>query len=388
MIKIKKIIKRLILVLPVISFLTVYASIPDEISVTKGQNLSLRWGFYSNIPTDSIGRYDCDVKLLGLPVKTVSVSVNPERYVVPSGESIGVKIYTDGVLVVGLGSVCDKFNTVYEPAKQSGVRIGDRITEINGNRINSIEDFTRAINECSGQAFIKIVRNDREFTAAVNGIYSEADNCYKLGLWVRDSTAGIGTLTFYNPQNSTFGALGHGICDSDTGDVLIARKGSVNECKIINVLQGKKGSPGELVGSFKPALIGNITTNCSVGIFGTCKKIPDLEPVMVASRYQVKTGKAQVLCDIDGNGVSSYEIEITRIISKSSESNKDFVIKVTDKNLIEKTGGIVQGMSGSPIIQNERLVGAVTHVFINDSSKGYGVFAERMLIETEKIQKR
>lgn len=385
--KIKKYLKNLFIVLPITAFLTAYASIPGQISVTRGHSLNLSWGMETEAPTDNIGKYDCRVKFLGLlPIKTVNVSVNPEQYVVPSGEAIGVRLYTDGVLVIATGCVKDENGVTYEPAKMSGIEVGDRIVRINGEKIISTEDFTEKINTCKGQAVLDVVREDKNFQTRIFGTYSKADKAYKLGLWVRDSTAGIGTLTFYNPSNGSFGALGHGICDSDTGNVLVVRRGSINRCRIIDAVKGEKGSPGELIGSFCPEVLGEIDSNCSVGIFGSSKRVSEAEAVKVATRYQIKKGKAQVMCDVDGNGVKTYEIEITKPSMVTSESNKDFVIKVTDKDLLVKTGGIVQGMSGSPILQNGKLVGAVTHVLVNDPTKGYGIFIENMLSEAEKVE--
>jgi len=386
-IKIKKNLKNLFIVLPLTAFLVAYTSIPGQICVTKGHNLNLSWGMEADAPTDNIGRYDCRVKFLGVvPIKTVNVSVNPQQYVVPSGEAIGVRMYTDGVLVIATGSVRNENGVACEPAKMSGLEIGDRIVKINGEKIISTEDFTEKITACNGQALLDVVREDKSFQTRIAGVYSHKEKCYKLGIWVRDSTAGIGTLTFYNPSNSSFGALGHGICDSDTGDILVVRKGSINRCRIIDAVKGEKGTPGELIGSFCPEVLGEIDSNCSVGIFGSAKKISEADVVKVATRYQLKKGKAEVMCDVDGKGTKTYEIEITKPSMITSESNKDFVIKVTDKELLEKTGGIVQGMSGSPILQNGKLVGAVTHVFVNDPTKGYGIFIENMLAEAEKVK--
>lgn len=386
MIEIKKLKKSLVLVFPVILFLNVYAAIPEEISVTKGNRLRFGWGLETKVPTDSVGRYDCSVRLLGVPVKTVNVSVNPKRYVIPSGEAIGVKIYTEGVLVVGMSSVKDGDGKFSEPARDAGLLIGDRIIQINGEKIVSNEEFMEKIEQCKGVARLTVVREEKEFFADIYGVYSTTSGGYKLGLWIRDSTAGIGTMTFYNPDNGTYAALGHGICDSDTKGLLVARRGSINSCRVVDVIKGKNGKPGELMGSFDSRVVGDVVANCSVGVIGRARSLPDAEPVRVASALSVREGKATVLCDVDGGGVSSYEIEITKLSVRSSESNKDFVIKVTDKSLIEKTGGIVQGMSGSPILQNGNIVGAVTHVFVNNPTKGYGIFIENMLTEVEKIK--
>lgn len=370
--------------LSITTILTIYMSIPQEISVTKGCSIDLKLGLSASAPTESVGRYDCCVKLLGVPIKTVNVSVNPERYVIPSGEAIGVKIYTDGVLVVGTGPVYGADKRIFEPAKDAGIEVGDRITKVNGQKFAGTEEFVRLVDECKGEVVLEVIRDKSVFEAKMSGISSNGG--YKLGLWVRDSTAGIGTMTFYSPQDGTFAALGHGICDSDTGDILVARSGSINSCKIIDVIKGKNGEPGELFGTFKSDVAGDIAFNCDVGIYGKYRKVSESAPVLVATQYQVEKGEAEVMCDIDGNGVKSYKIEITKFTAKSPSSNKDFVIKITDDELLEKTGGIVQGMSGSPIIQDGKLIGAVTHVFVNNPQKGYGIFVERMIEEAEKIR--
>ena len=217
-------------------------------------------------------------------------------------------------------------------------------------------------------------------------VYSPREGCYKAGLWVRDSTAGIGTLTFYNPENYTFAALGHGICDYDTDLLMKSGGGSINFCKIKSVIKSEKGAPGEILGEFSPKAEGSILTNSDLGIYGEIASLPDAAAVPVASRFEIKTGDAEILCDVDGQGPSAYTIEITRVATSARLSGKSLVFRITDRGLLEKTGGIVQGMSGSPILQNGKLVGAVTHVFVNDASKGYGIFAENMLDMTNIIE--
>ena len=378
---------KVMIVLPVLAFLVAYTAIPEKVTVMQGQSLDFRWGIKAAESTENTGSFDYRVKLFNcIPIKTVNVSVTPNCYVIPSGEAIGVKIYTDGVLVVGMSDVCDEDGKRCEPAKKAGICVGDRIVAVNGEEITGTSAFSKKINDCSGDANLRVIRGDDIMDINVDAVYSAENDSYKVGLWVRDSTAGIGTLTFYNPQNSTFAALGHGICDSDTDEIMTVRRGSVSGCNIRRVEKGTNGSPGELIGDFSGDKIGDIALNCNVGIYGRSSNIPDKEPVKVASRLEVKEGKAQILCDIDGTGVKSYDIEITKVSKSPKVSNKSFVIKVTDDILLQKTGGIVQGMSGSPILQNGRIVGAVTHVFVNDPTRGYGIFIENMLAEAEKIK--
>ena len=378
---------KVMLVLPLLAFLVAYTAIPEKVTIMQGQRLDFRWGITAVASTENTGSFDCRVKLFNfIPIKTVNVSVMPSRYVIPSGEAIGVKIHTDGILVVGMSDVLSENGKLCEPAKKAGISIGVRIIAVNGDKITNTGGFCKKVNDCGGNAELSIGRNDNVMNVRVNAVYSPQSKSYKVGLWVRDSTAGIGTLTFYDPENSTFAALGHGICDSDTKEIMTVKRGSVNMCNIRRVEKGEDGTPGELVGDFSGKELGDVITNCQVGIYGHANHIPEKEPIKVASRFQVKEGKAEILCDVDGTGPKTYEIEITKVSKSPKITNKSFVLKVTDPNLIEKTGGIVQGMSGSPILQNDKLVGAVTHVFVNDPTKGYGIFIENMLAEAEKVK--
>lgn len=378
--------KKFLLVLPILTFLAAYNAVPENVTVTQGARLDFRWGITSEASTEQTGEFDCCAKLLNfIPIKTVNVSVTPRFCVVPSGEAIGVKVHTDGVLVVGVGDVTEKSGKKCRPAAKAGIETGDRIVSVNGEGISDTSVFSRKINDCDGKAELGIVRGGEMINVNIEAAYSRESDCYKVGLWVKDSTAGIGTLTFYNPENSTFGALGHAICDSDTKTILTVGRGTVNPCRVKGSYKAKNGEPGELFGDFEDKVIGRITENCSIGIYGHAENIPQGGAIPVASRFQVETGSAKVLCDIDGAGTKAYDIEITKISKVPGISNKSFVITVTDPALIQKTGGIIQGMSGSPIIQNDMLVGAVTHVFVNDAKKGYGIFAENMLDMTFKI---
>ena len=364
--------------MPVFLFLTIYSVVPEKVTLMEGESLDLKRGITATAHAVKKDSYSLDVRLLNvIPIKTVDVRVLPKTALIPSGEAIGVKLFCDGVLVVGISDVKMGNGDFKEPAKDAGILVGDRILEVDGKKVSGIDDFVEKINDTKGVSALLIARGEDSFIKNLAPVYSEESRDYKVGLWVRDSTAGIGTLTFYNPETRTFGALGHGICDSDTKELMSVRTGSISRCNIRNVIKGKKGIAGELTGEFSGNDIGEITGNTSSGILGKANEIPDIQPVFAASRFDVQKGDAEILCDVTGNGPQSYKIEITKISLKSEEKN--MVLKVTDERLITKTGGIVQGMSGSPILQNGKIVGAVTHVFVNDPQKGYGIFIENML---------
>ena len=314
-----------------------------------------------------------------------TVNSTAQVNVIPSGEAIGVKLYTDGVFAVDTGSISDEFGNEFSPAKKAGIKKGDRIVGLNGVPVTDTDSLRQLINSENGHITLKIMREDSALEIPIEAIFSKDTNSYLIGLWVRDSAAGIGTLTFYNPENSTFAALGHGVCDYDTDALLLARGGWVGDCRIKGVIKSRNGAPGELLGEFSSGTIGGIVKNTELGLYGNAEKIPDSPLVPVASRFEVAEGAAQFLCDIDGTGVKAYDIKITKISNTAELSGKNFVFKVCDSALLEKTGGVVQGMSGSPILQNGKLVGAVTHVFVNDSSRGYGIFAENMLDMTNSV---
>lgn len=361
----KKIKKSLIL-LPVFAFLAAYNSVPADITVTQGQKAEFIWGSIAGENTQTTGNFEYQAKLFNVvPIKTVNVSVAPQAYVIPSGEAIGVKLHTDGVLAVGTGEVTDENGIKRRPAEKAGITAGDRIISVNGKKITDTASFSKLIRESGGTANLELIRGNETVGISVQTAYSSANGGYMLGLWVKDSAAGIGTMTFYNPSNGTFAALGHAICDSDTETILAVGDGVVSPCEVNGCYKGQRGKPGELLGVFSDKITGKITKNCAIGIYGNTTKIPDNQPIPVAARFQIKQGSAVLMCDADGNGVQTYNVEIIKISRSPNVSNKCFVIKVKDERLIEKTGGIVQGMSGSPIIQDGMLVGAVTHVCVN-----------------------
>ncbi len=415
-IKQKKILKTLLLLFPVIFILNIYSSVPGNLRIPENTTyeFSLRpFCSVTNRPSSTLpaantvqamlsdnggdislntgntGEYSLSMKLFNcIPIKTINVTVTPKTYVVPSGSPIGVKLHTKGILIVSISDVTAVGNIQKSPGKAAGLKEGDRILAVNGTEVDSSETFTKLVNEIRSAVTLTIARDDQTFDVQVTPELSAEENKFKLGIWVRDSTAGIGTLTFYDPLNSAFGALGHAITDVDTGDVMTVNTGNIMGCKIISVTKGESGTPGELTGSFSGKSLGAIAMNSELGIYGYINNFENLhamEPVEVATRFQIKEGAAVILADVDGNGVGQYNVEIEKVSKSGGINNKGIILKITDPVLMEKTGGIVQGMSGAPILQNNMLVGAVTHVFVNDPQRGYGIFAENMLDMTNSL---
>jgi stage IV sporulation protein B len=307
--------------------------------------------------------------------------------VIPGGQPIGVKLHTDGPLVVGFADIDTSHGRQQSPAAIAGIEVGDSIMEIEGIRIEDNASITKAVNHCGEKTInIKVKRNNMEKMIQVKASATTIDGEYKLGIWVRDSTAGIGTLTFYDPDIKKFGALGHPINDVDTGSLLSIKRGAIYNAKIVSVKIGEKGKPGELRGIFSESEeIGQLKKNTLTGIYGdvngVCTKGIYKEPIPVAMQNEIKEGPAKILSSINGNDVKEYDIVIEKLTHQTKANSKSMVIRITDPELLEKTGGIVQGMSGSPIIQNGKLVGAITHVFVNKPDTGYGIYIEWMLEE-------
>jgi len=311
--------------------------------------------------------------------------------VYPGGTSVGIKLSTKGVLVVGHSDIESVEGKVESPAKNSGIELGDVLIKINGEEIQSSKDLSKKIKNLDNSKInVDYLRNGNIENKEID--LEKENNEYKLGLWVRDSTAGIGTLTFYDKNTSIFGALGHPITDGDTNKPFIVRNGDLLNSSVISVRKGEKGSPGELKGLFvnEKESLATIEKNTEAGIFGEASA--DLvnpafnKPLKVGFRNEIKEGAAKIITTIDENGPKMYDIEIVKLLPQEEPGPKSMVIKVTDEELLEKTGGIVQGMSGSPIIQDDKLVGAVTHVLINKPDVGYGIYIEWMLKDAGVIE--
>ena len=299
----------------------------------------------------------------------------------PGGVPFGVKFHTDGLIVIGFSDITGEGGRS-NPAYDAGLREKDVITKINGAPVSGVSQLTEAVDGSSGgEITVTYRRGGRENVAHVFPKYSSEDGRYKTGLLIRDSGAGIGTVTFIDPTSLSFGGLGHGICDGDTGELIPMDRGSVLDVTISGIAKGAVGAPGEIKGYFGGCKTGTLSSNTSCGVYGTFASLPEnlpTEPMRVGTRSQLREGEAYIYCTLDGGDPCKYTVKISDI-NLSANGNKCFTVKVTDKALIEKTGGIVRGMSGSPIIQNGKLVGAVTHVLVNDPTTGYGIFIENML---------
>ena len=335
--------------------------------------------------TDGATEMDYTVKLMHvIPVKTVSVKLEQRKYLALGGELVGVRLKTEGLLVVSTERFADETGEIVNPAGDAGIKKGDILLSVNGREITENGVLTEAIEGSGGAPLRLLVRRDgAETTRFLTPYKTAATGLYKGGLWVRDSTVGVGTLTFSDLETGAIAALGHGIYDADTKSLLEISMGDICTATVSTIKKGAAGSPGEITGVLGSNVLGSISENSEEGIFGSLYYLegePELYPMATFS--EVHTGPAQVVCTVTNGEKQTYDIEITKI-SDQKDSVKNMTLKVTDQTLLAETGGIVQGMSGSPILQDGMLVGAVTHVFVNDPKSGYGIFAETMLEHTQ-----
>lgn len=317
----------------------------------------------------------------GAVIKPVSVQVVERDMVIPAGTPFGIKMFTEGVMVVGLSDI-DMQGRAVNPAKSAGIRTGDIILSLDGKNVSYNEDVGRIIDQSGGRTIkVSLSRSGVTREVSLTPAKSPTDDSYRAGMWVRDSSAGIGTMTFYDPQSKVFAGLGHAICDVDTGELMPLSSGEAVDVTITGVSRGTSGSPGELRGTFGSSrTIGELFKNEITGVYGKSGVSPvQAAPVPVATRSEIKPGAAVIYSTVEGKKPQAYSINIDRIAATDANPTKNMVIRITDEKLISATGGIVQGMSGSPIIQNGKLVGAVTHVFVNDPTRGYAIFAENMI---------
>ena len=323
-------------------------------------------------------------------VATASSKSYNDLKLYPGGVPFGVKFHTDGLIVIGFSDIVSGGERS-NPAYDAGLREKDVIIKINGSPATGVSQLTEAADGASGgEITVTYRRAGRERIAHVSPKYSEAEGKYKTGLLIRDSGAGIGTVTYIDPETLSFGGLGHGICDGDTGELIPMDRGNVLDVTISGIAKGAVGAPGEIKGYFGGNKTGTLISNTSCGVYGSFASLPGnlpTQPMSVGLKGELREGDAYIYCTLDSGAPCKYKIKISDI-NLSATGNKCFTVKVTDKSLIEKTGGIVRGMSGSPIIQNGKLVGAVTHVLINDPTTGYGIFIENMLNATQMPQAR
>ncbi|MEG1849025.1 MAG: SpoIVB peptidase [Oscillospiraceae bacterium] len=372
--------------------LSLAVMMPDTYYVAQGEQFGIHsslgirvTGLTQQMPLEVYSRagnrYRMDLELPGgAAIKSVAVQVVERDMVIPGGRPFGIKMFTEGVMVVGMSDL-DMNGRSVNPAKEAGIRTGDILLTMNGQKIAYNEDVGKIVSASGGSPIeVTLRRGTAQQTLHLQPVSSPADGSYKAGMWVRDSSAGIGTMTYYNPTTKIFAGLGHAICDVDTGDVMPLASGEAVDVTITGVNRGTSGFPGELKGMFSGSRpIGSLCLNGETGIYGTADRSPiDAQPVELATRGEVQIGEAILYTTVEGKLPQAYSISIERIAAGDANPTKNMVIRVTDPRLLQITGGIVQGMSGSPVLQNGRLVGAVTHVFVNDPTRGYGIFAENM----------
>jgi len=371
-------------------------ALPDQVSSYSSKDINFNKIYSISTQNDAqvdfqnnqrVSQAESEIRLFGIiPVKNADVSSKKVKSVYVSGESFGIKLYTDGVIIVGTKDV-DTAGGKSNPAKEAGLETGDIITEINNKKVYASTEVEDILNDNNGNDYkIKIKRNGNYKTYTLKPAYSASEGRYKAGIWVRDSTAGIGTVTFYNPENKTIAALGHPITDVDTNEIMPILNGEAVRATVTKLYKSSGGDTGSLCCDFSNHTIGKLSLNSSCGIYGKYDSdITGRQLFQIALQQEIEKGPAELLCTIDSNGPKLYSVEITRISYRAGNNDKNLIVKITDPELLEKTGGIVQGMSGSPIIQNGKLIGALTHVIVDNPEKGYGIFAEKMAEQSENV---
>lgn len=375
-------------------FILIYGTmkdhIPDEIFVYADEETDWETFFQEplisydeTVEVSQNGSYQIRCKWLGvLPLKTIKVHTVEKQEVLVSGSPVGIYMETKGVLVIDSGEITDREVIRRTPAEHI-IQSGDYICEIDGKVLTGKRQLMQLVRENQGEPMeLQVIRHQETIKLEMTPVETE-DGSYKLGIWVRDNIQGIGTLTYVEP-NGTFGALGHGISDADTGERLEISDGDLYRADILSIRKGTAGTPGELRGVInyrEENRIGTICGNSQYGIRGQMepgKYTESMKKIPTGLKQEIQTGKAEIRCDI-GDGIREYQCEILEIDSNAKDTNKCFVLRITDDDLLSRTGGIVQGMSGSPVLQNGKLIGAITHVFVNDPTKGYGIFIENMM---------
>src|SRR5690625_4928246 len=394
-----------LLFLPFLTDLKQYISIPNKIitfesdhpmsiphlgndfQVTANNNniVAHNTNIYPNKPGESTLVY----KKANIPVKKVNVSVLGDKKVIPGGQSVGVQLHTLGVLVVGHHLV-NNIEASHSPGEKADIHVGDVILEMNGNKINQLEDVKPIVAKAGKNKEninVKIKRGKDIIKTKLEPTLNKKDNDYQIGLYIRDSATGIGTISFYDEETGKYGALGHIISDADTKRPIEIHEGKIVRSSVTSIEKGNQGLPGEKQAKFsmKDKELGTITKNSPFGIFGelTPEKLKEPEnqkPMSIGLSHEVEKGPAHILTVVEGEKVEKFDIEIINTLPQKFPATKGMVIKITDERLLDKTGGIVQGMSGSPIIQNDKIIGAVTHVFVNDPTSGYGVHIEWLFV--------
>ncbi len=402
----KKIIPIICFLLVTLIYVTNITAIPNNIILLKNEELNLgniagvtvnvkNNKDYTAVQTvaganDSSSSKEVTLQLSlfnAIPLKDITVNVIPTTTVIPVGTTVGLKLYTNGVLVVGKAEVNGR-----KPYEKTGIEEGDMIVSLDEKIVTCTADLIKKVNDSKGRELnVKYIREGKEYQTEITPIQTSS-NEYKLGLWVRDAAAGVGTITYYEPSTGNFAALGHGILDIDTEKLITIAKGEIVTANILSIIKGEKGTPGEIRGTIASNnTIGQVSKNTNLGIYGKINDVSQLNiatsnELEVAVRNEIKIGKAEIICSLENGVKNSYEIQIKKIFKNNNTDNKSMLIEVTDERLLEKTGGIIQGMSGSPIVQNGKFIGAVTHVLVNNPKQGYAVFADMMIKEMRSLK--
>lgn len=405
--KILKISLVLIVLIVIYAYALVITNLPDTLIVFEGENIKLNtlYGMTINLKDEAYeamltssnigektfnekGTTTLTASLFDFDIKDIEVNILDKTSVIPVGKIAGIKLYTKGVLVVGMSEIEGK-----KPYERSNIQEGDIITNINNNEIENTTELIECINKSNGDPLNITYVADGETKECDITPVKNGEGKYQIGLWVRDSAAGIGTITFYEPETSSFVALGHGITDIDTSEIIDISSGELVNTKILSIVKGEVGTPGKIQGALdNQKSIGTIYKNTRLGIYGKVKVESNLLPnysntMEVAGRDEIKLGKASILCSVENsNQIEEFEIEIEKKFTNNNYDNKSMLIKITDERLIEKTGGIVQGMSGSPIVQNGKFIGAVTHVIVSNPKEGYAVFGDMLIKQMRSVE--
>ena len=407
--KFRKIVMIFILLIMYI-YIVAIQSIPNNIVIFEGEKINLKTilGLRINLmekgevvetlsnsqtkTINNVGKKTVKLSLFqNIFLKDINIDVLPKTKVIPVGGIAGIKLYTSGVLVVGMSEIQGIDNKKYKPYASSGIEEGDTIISINNKKVETTEELVKQVNASQGKDLgIEYIHGEQTIACSIKPVQTSKTE-YKLGLWVRDSAAGVGTVTFYEPSTKSFGALGHGITDIDTEKLIDISSGEFVTTKILNVVKGESGNPGKIQGTVdNQKNIGIISKNTKFGIYGKVDNITNLninanKEMEVALREEIKIGKATIMCSLENGKIEEYEVEIEKIYRDNNYDNKSMLIKVTDERLLEKTGGIIQGMSGAPLIQNGKFCGAITHVLVNHPDEGYAVFGDIMIKQMKTV---
>lgn len=375
-------------------YITNITLIPNKITLIQGEKYEIKKVFgIETVETASVSNrkekeINVELSLFGkVFLKNIQVDVLEKIKVVPIGKIIGLRLYTNGVLIVGMSEIEDVNNKLTKPYEASDIKEGDTIVKVNEEEIDGIESLKKVVNDSKGEnVTVTIVRDGSVVTSNITPIRVK-NNEYKLGLWVKDAATGVGTVTYYEKETGSFAALGHGIVDFDTDRLIDIDTGEVVTSKVLSIKKGENGKPGEIKGTIlNQKVIGNVTKNTQFGIYGQLTNLASLnidtsKSMEVALRNEIQLGDAKLMCALEDNISKEYEIKIEKIYEQNNSDNKSMLIKIVDNQLLEKTGGIIRGLSGAPIIQNGKFIGAVTNVLVSNPEVGYAIFADMMIKE-------